>query len=79
MERFEFENLKDGAKRLGTDIENLKDLQNDFKNVTSQIGESGSDLGGELGEFSRDLLEREINAKLNRLTEYTEQLKAAIL
>ena len=70
--------LVESANRLAQAVNNLNDLQAEFKNITSEIGESGSELGGDLGEFSKAVMEQEINAKLTRLSQYVEELKKQI-
>ena len=70
--------LLQSASRIGNEVRNLNDMQDEFRTVISEIGESGHNLGGDLGEFSRGILEQEINAKLSRLSNYMYELKNAI-
>lgn len=77
-ESLTFDQLTAAANRLGQAATNLNDLQAEFRNVTSEIGASGSELGGEFGDFVKCILDQEINAKLVNLTGYVEELKKAV-
>jgi len=72
------EELLSSANLLKNRVDNLVSLQEEFRNVTREIGAEGHDLGGDLGDFSRGILENEINANLTRLNEYVTQLRLAI-